>query len=271
VPTGPPPGVALVTGASSGIGRAYAESLAHRGYEVVAVARREERLRELALALAQRGPRTPRYVVADLSTASGLRACREAVGPGGVDVAVLNAGFGSLGPLAEAERGRQVEMARLNCVAVVDLACHVLPGMVERRRGAVIVVSSAAADQPIPFMSTYAASKAFGLHLAEALAEELRGTGVRAIAVCPGPVPTEFGAAAGAGGLPGPVPYVSAERVVERTWEGLRRGRRRVEVGPVARLTGLARPLPRGIPLRVAGWLHRRRKRAKSAVAPVRR
>ena len=83
-------------------------------------------------------------------------------------------------------------MVRLNCVAVVDLAAHVLPGMVARGAGALVVVSSAAAWQPVPFMATYAATKAFELHLTEALAEELRGTGVRALAVCPGPTRTEF-------------------------------------------------------------------------------
>ncbi|MDH3228148.1 MAG: SDR family NAD(P)-dependent oxidoreductase [Thermoleophilia bacterium] len=258
MPIGPPPGAALVTGASSGIGRAYAESLAQRGYEVIAVARRERRLRELVSALNDRGPRAPRFIVADLSKASGLQACRDAIGPTGVDVAVLNAGFGSLGPVAEADRRGQADMVRLNCVAVVDLACHVLPGMVRRGRGAVVVVSSAAADQPIPFMSTYAASKAFGLHFTEALAEELRGTGVRAIAVSPGPVRTEFGDSA-AGALSWPVPYSRAERVVERTWEGLRRGRGRVGVGPVSMLSQVARPLPRVISLRLAGHLHRRR------------
>jgi len=250
-----------VTGASSGIGRAYADSLVSRGYDVIAVARREKRLRELVAALNDRGPGSARYVVADLTKAGGLQACRDAIDRSGVDVAVLNAGFGSLGPLAAANRRREADMVRLNCVSVVDLACHVLPGMVDRGRGAVIVVSSAAADQPIPFMGTYAASKAFGLHFSEALAEELKGSGVRAIAVCPGPVHTEFGEAAGAGGFGGPVPYSAIEDVVERTWHGLRRGRRRVGVGHVARLTALARPLPRALPIRVAGYLHRRRDR----------
>ncbi len=261
MPIGSPPAAALVTGASSGIGWAYAESLVQRGYEVIAVARREKRLRELVAELTDRGPGTVRYVVADLTKASGLQACRDALGPNRVDVAVLNAGFGSLGPLIEADRRREADMVRLNCAAVVDLACDVLPEMVGRGRGAVIVVSSAAADQPIPFMSTYAATKAFGLHFTAALAEELRGTGVRAIAVCPGPVHTEFGAAAGAGSYQGPVPFSPVERVVERTWEGLRRGRVRVDVGPVAALTRVGRPLPRALPTRVAAYLHRRRER----------
>ena len=93
-------------------------------------------------------------------------------------------------------------MVRLNCVAVIDLAAHVLPGMVERGRGALVVVSSAAAWQPVPYMATYAATKAFELHFTEALAEELRGTGVRAVAVCPGPTRTEFTLSAGGSTVP---------------------------------------------------------------------
>lgn len=254
----PARGRALVTGASSGLGRAYASSLADRGYLVFAVARRADRLQDLAdeVVAARSGRIEP--IVADLTTTSGLGICRAAVGDG-VDIAVLNAGFGSLGPLAEADRRREADMVRLNCVAVTDLACDVLPGMVERGRGALIVVSSAAADQPIPFMATYAASKAFELHLVEAVAEELRGTGVKAIAVCPGPVHTEFGQQAGAGVIDGPIPHSSIGSVVERTWKALAHGRSRVGVGPIARLTRLARPLPRIVPIGVAGYIHRRR------------
>ncbi len=259
--TSSPRGRALVTGASSGLGWAYAESLADRGYRVLAVARREDRLRELAEGVTASGAGSIEPVVADLTTTSGLGVCRSAVGEGGVDVAVLNAGFGSLGALAEANREWEADMVRLNCVAVTDLACEVLPGMVERGRGALIVVSSAAADQPIPFMATYAASKAFELHLVEAVAEELRGTGVKAIAVCPGPVHTEFGKVASAGDIDGPVPYSSISSVVERTWKALAQGRSRVGVGPVARLTRMARPLPRIVPVGAAGYLHRRRER----------
>ena len=226
---------------------------------MIAVARRAERLRELEAEIADRRLPRLRAVPADLSTTEGLEVCRQAVADRGADVAVLNAGFGSLGPLAAAERAVQADMVRLNCVATVDLTCHLLPEMVRRRRGALIVLSSAAADQPIPFMATYAASKVFGLYLAEALAEELRGTGVRAIAVCPGPVHTEFGAVAGARDFASGIPHPSAEDVVERTWAGLRRGARRVGVGPVAALTAAARPLPRSLPLAIAGYLHRRR------------
>ena len=199
-----PRGPAVVTGASSGLGRAYAESLAARGHPLVAVARRADRLEELAAWARDRHGVETRIVAADLATEEGLALCREEIDRGDVpEVVVLNAGFGSSGPLWTLDRARESEMVRLNCVAVVDLAAHVLPGMVERGRGALVVMSSAAAWQPVPFMATYAATKAFELHLAEALAEELRGTGVHAIAVCPGPTRTEFSLSGRRAGLDG--------------------------------------------------------------------
>ena len=158
------------------------------------VARREDRLRELAGSWAERHGVEAQVVLADLlppTPASRPAATRSRRGPA-AGVVVLNAGFGLRGRVWELERERQSAMVRLNCLAVVDLAAHVLPGMVARGSGALVVVSSAAAWQPVPYMATYAATKVFELHLAEALAEELRGTGVRALAICPGPTRTEF-------------------------------------------------------------------------------
>ena len=157
------------------------------------MARREERLRALARRAREVHGVEARPVVADLATEEGLVACRRALDESPPpDVVILNAGFGLRGPLWELERARQADMVRLNCVAVVHLAAHALPRMVARGAGALVVVSSAAAWQPVPFMATYSATKAFELHFAEAVAEELRGTGVRALAVCPGPTRTEF-------------------------------------------------------------------------------
>ncbi|HTI33863.1 MAG TPA: SDR family NAD(P)-dependent oxidoreductase, partial [Miltoncostaea sp.] len=170
------PAPALVTGASSGLGRAYAESLAGRGHPLLLVARREDRLRELAAWAERTHGVAARVVVADLATEEGLAACRDAIDAGPpLGLAVLNAGFGDHAPVHAADRAKLTEMVRVNCVAVVDLAAHVLPGMVARRAGALVVMSSAAAFQPVPYMATYAATKAFELHLTEAIAEELRG------------------------------------------------------------------------------------------------
>ena len=198
-----PRGPALVTGASSGLGWAYADALASRGHPLIVVARREERLRALARRAREVHGVEARSVVADLTTDAGLAACRAALDEGPPpDVVVLNAGFGTHGPLWELDRARQTDMVRLNCAAVVDLAAHALPRMVARGAGALVVVSSAAAWQPVPYMATYAATKAFALHFAEAVAEELRGTGVRAVAVCPGPTRTEFTMSNGGGAHP---------------------------------------------------------------------
>ena len=263
--------LALVTGASSGIGRAFAERLASGGHPLLLVARREERLRELAVLLAERHGVQVGFAAADLATEEGRRACREAVDAvgGAVDTAVLNAGFGALGTVAGIGRARQVSMTALNCEAVVDLACHVLPGMLELGRGTLIVLSSAAAAQPIPYMATYAATKAFDLAFAEALAVELRGTGVRAIGVCPGPTSTGFSEAAGAvyGGRW--LPHETAEGVVDATFRALERGRSRVATGWLAKLTTVAaRLLPRRTVMWGAGAVHRRVKVTRRLQVP---
>ncbi len=253
-------GLAVVTGASSGLGRAYAESLAARGHPLLVVARRGDRLADLAGRMRERHGVTTRAVVADLATPEGMRAVREAVSeaPAAPEVVVLNAGFGSRGPLWELDRAREAEMVRLNCVAVVDLAAHVLPGMVAAGRGALVVVSSAAAWQPVPYMATYAATKAFELHWVEALAEELRGTGVRALAVCPGPTRTEFTTSAGGATSHPAIPFDDVDMVVRATWRALVAGRRRAPTGVVARGSMLAsRLLPRGLVLRAAALTHR--------------
>ena len=176
-------------------------------------------------------------MVADLTTDAGLAACRAALDEGPPpDVVVLNAGFGTHGPLWELDRARQTDMVRLNCAAVVDLAAHALPRMVARGAGALVVVSSAAAWQPVPYMATYAATKAFALHFAEAVAEELRGTGVRAVAVCPGPTRTEFTMLTGAERtLRWSIPHDDVDLVVRATWRALAAGRRRAPTGWVAR------------------------------------
>ncbi len=256
-------GPAVVTGASSGLGRAYAVSLAARGHPLLVVARREERLRELADEVARDHGVETRIVVADLAREEGLATAAAAVAEGETpEVLVLNAGFGSRGRLWERDPGREADMVRLNCVAVVDLGARALPRMVAAGRGAVVVVSSAAAWQPVPFMATYAATKAFELHWTEALAEELRGTGVRAVAVCPGPTRTEFTLSGGGGSTYPGIPFDDVDMVVRATWRALAGGRRRAPTGLVARGSMLAsRVLPRGLVLRAAAATHRERPR----------
>lgn len=257
------PKVAVITGASSGIGLAFARNLARRGHHLVLVARRRDRLERIAAWARETHGVGTTVVVADLCTEEGLAMTREAVSGLGCapTVAVLNAGFGSRGAIAGLDRAREADMVRLNCTAVVDLAAHVVPAMVGAGRGAVVVVSSAAAWQPIPNMATYAATKAFGLHFAEALARELDGTGVRAVAVCPGPTRTEFTTGAGSQVLPRAIPYDTPEMVVRATWRALAAGRGRVPVGAVSRVALWAnRLVPRPLVVRTAGAVHRRRR-----------
>jgi len=245
---------ALVTGASSGLGEQFARQLAARGYELVLVARREERLRALADELPGDAAIIPHDLAAD---AAGLR--EKVVGLGlEIDLLVNNAGFGTYGRIWEIEEGRDAELVRLNCEAVVVLTRAFLPPMLERRRGGVIVVASTAGMQPLPYEATYAASKAFALSYTEALSEELRGSGVRALAVNPGPVPTEWQQVAGhddVGVVPGEIP---AEQCVAEALEAWDAGRRSVIPGRLMRWVMRGSRLgPKALQLRVAERLYR--------------
>jgi len=189
---------ALVTGASSGIGAEIARELARRGHGVVLVARRVEQLQDLAGELSATGvraevlptdllDRNARAGLPDRVTALGLT----------VDILVNNAGLSTLGPVHRADAEAEQRMVELDVMAVVDLCTRFLPGMVERGRGGVLNVASTAAFQPLPGQAGYGGSKAFVLSYTRALGGELKGTGVTATTLCPGPVDTGFGEAAG--------------------------------------------------------------------------
>jgi short-subunit dehydrogenase len=244
---------ALVTGASSGIGEQFARQLSARGHETILVARRADRLERLAAEL----PSPSHIVACDLmNDAPNLPARVSELGLD-VDLLVNNAGFGTYGRFWEIDPGRDAEMVRLNCEVVVTLTRSFLPAMVERRGGGVIVVASSAGMQPIPYEATYAASKAFALTFTEALHEELRGTGVRALAVNPGPVPTEWQRIAGfegVGVVPGAIP---PERVVSEALAAFDRGRRSIVPGRLVRwLLRASRLGPRSLPLRITARLY---------------
>jgi short-subunit dehydrogenase len=190
---------ALVTGASSGIGAALAEELAAGGAHLVLTARRARRLQTLRRKLrAERGIRIE-LLPADLAQPNApeeIFAFTEGRGIA-VDLLVNNAGIGSYGQFRESDRERELGIVQVNCSALVHLTYLYLPGMVERRSGAILIVSSTAAYQGVPYMATYAASKGFGLLFAEALAREVEGHGVRVCALCPGPTASEFQKVAG--------------------------------------------------------------------------
>lgn len=187
----------LVTGASSGIGAEFARGFAARGHDVTIVARRADRLEELAGDLRTRHGVAVDPVVADLEVARGRSTVARALRSRDTWILVNNAGFGTRGRLADLDAARERAEVQVNVVALHELTLAVLPGLIRSKTGGVINVASTAAFQPLPYMSTYAATKAFVLHFTEALAEELRGTEVRAMALCPGPVRTEFGDVAG--------------------------------------------------------------------------
>ena len=188
--------VALVTGASAGLGTDFARQLSADGARLVLVARRKERIEALAAELGK-----ARGVALDLSEAGAAERLMADVAAHGehVDLLVNNAGFGLAGRVAEQDGRRLRQMIDLNCGVLTELAHAVLPGMIERRRGGILNVASTAAFQPGPGVAVYFATKAYVLSFTEALHEELRGTGIHVTALCPGPVATEFAEVAGFG------------------------------------------------------------------------
>ena len=255
LPAPQPTSTALVTGASSGIGAAIAHELAGRGHNVVVVARREERLRELASQLTGEHGVNAHVLTADLGDAAARDRLVADIDELGLDVEILinNAGYGDNGRLDRANRERVVEMVRLNCEALLDLQARYSPAMVERGRGAILNVASTAAFQPMPGTATYAATKAFVLSLSEATHTEIKGKGVTVTALCPGPVKTEFAEVAGIGGAEEQVPdlfWSSAEGVAKAAIDGLAGGKRVVVPGLLNRAGAIGgQHVPRALAL----------------------
>jgi uncharacterized protein len=194
----PPPskdGAVVVTGASSGIGEEIAREFARRGYQLALVARRAERLRDLAESLGG----VTHVLPADLSIPAQRAALVDQLAALGLvaDVLVNNAGMANLGRVAISDAETELKLIEVDVSAVVDLCSRFVPGMVGRGRGAVLNVASVGAFGPVPGQATYAAAKAFVLSYTEAMRQELRGTGVAAATLCPGPVRTGFGEGAG--------------------------------------------------------------------------
>ncbi len=190
-----PGGTAIVTGASAGIGAALAPRLAAAGWDVLLVARRAERIEALAQEIARAHGREARALALDVARDDAFAAL-EAACPAPA-VLVNNAGAGRFGPAEATPADEQAATVRLNCEALTRLTLGYLPGMLARGRGVILNVASIAAFQPVPYFAVYAATKAYVLSLSEALDVEARARGVRVVAVCPGPVPTEFQGIAG--------------------------------------------------------------------------
>lgn len=255
--------VALVTGASVGIGRAFAEELARRGHDLVLVARNQDQLDEAAEQLRRRHSVTVEVLAADLTISSDLAevAARLASeGDRGVDVLVNNAGRGSHGPFASCDLEDQLGQIDLNVRALVHLTHAALSVMVGRGSGRILNVASVAGFQPVPNESVYAATKAFVLSFSEGLSEELRGTGVTLTALCPGFTRSEFQERAGidARSLPA-VLWQDAPEVAVAGLDALMAGRAVCVPGPVNKvLGGLTRLAPRSVVRASSGALVRR-------------
>ncbi|MGA8043878.1 MAG: SDR family oxidoreductase [Terracidiphilus sp.] len=238
---------ALVTGASAGIGVALARELARRGAKLMLTARRVERLEAQAAELTAQGTEV-RVVAADLNDPAAPQQIFDATEGAGlpVDILVNNAGLGQYGAFHLSPVEQELSQVRVNCESVVRMTRLFLPRMVERRQGWVMVVASTASFQPIPYMTTYAATKVFDRFFAQALAAEVARFGVKVTALCPGPTESEFFDVARAGAFKRRVQ--SAEDVARQGVEGMARGNQVVIPYLRGRLTSL---LVRALPVKL--------------------
>jgi uncharacterized protein len=253
---------ALVTGASSGIGRELADLLAHDGYDLILPARHRDALESLAGPWRALG-RKVAVLAADLSQPGGAQALHQQVKQQGhaVDILVNNAGIGTYGAFHEIEPNKDLELLQINVVAPTALARLFLPEMVERKQGRILNVASLGAFQPGPYMATYCASKAFVLSLSEAIASELHGTGVTVTALCPGPVKTNFQQRAGnQHSRLNSGPMMDARTVAVLGYRGLMKGQRIVLPGLKTKLLAFSNRLA---PRSLAAWI------AKQVLGPV--
>jgi hypothetical protein len=255
--------VALITGASAGIGTSFARRLADRGHDLVIVARRKDRLDDLAQEITKSSNREVEVLVADLESAKGVRVVEDRVVDADrpVDLLVNNAGFGTSGRFDQLPIEAEEAEINLNVIALVRLTHAALGAMVERGHGGVINVSSVGAYQPTPHSATYAATKAFVSSFTNAIHEELRGTGVKAMVLAPGFTHTEFHLRAGIDDQ-GQVPeflWQSADEVVAAALRDYDRGKAVCIPGPInTAAAAFSGSLPAGITRRIAAMVTKR-------------
>ena len=255
----------LITGASSGIGECFARKLAARGRNVLLVARSEEKLITLCNELGRSNNIRAQYVALDLSEPeSAAQLFAEATKRGlSVDMLINNAGFGSMGEFSKLDLARELNMIDLNIKSLVELTHRFLQPMIERKQGEIINVASTAAFQPVPYMATYAATKAFVLSFSEALWEENRSYGIKVLALCPGVTDTNFFEAARGHKPPARVSQ-TPEEVVDTALRGLAQGKSHIISGWTNFLmTQSERLAPRSLITRVAGRMMRSQQKDK--------
>lgn len=247
---------ALITGASYGIGAAFAQRLAAAGATLILTARSAERLQALATQLGTQYGAEVHVVCADLAATTGARAIFDETERRKltVDLLINNAGFGALGEFASLSLPRQLEMIQVNISSLVELTHLYLQAMKVRRSGAVLNVASTASFQAVPYFAVYAATKAFVLSFSEALAEECLPFGVRVMALCPGSTATNFQEVAGSQRINSPRFPQTAEQVADAGLDALAQGRAAVISGTLNKVqTQLQRALPRRVITKLAG------------------
>jgi short-subunit dehydrogenase len=249
----------LITGASSGIGETFARKLAAQGHDVLLVARSEDKLIALCNELGLNHNVRAQYFVADLSQPDAPARLLEETRERNLEIDLLinNAGFGSMGEFGKLDLNRELNMIDLNVRSLVELTHLFLQPMRQRGSGSIINVASTASFQPVPFMATYAATKAFVLSFSEALWEENRAYGVKVMALCPGVTETSFFEASRMKRPPGRVIQTS-EQVVDVALRALKRGKSSVISGWPNRITVESeRVVPRSLILRAIGAIMR--------------
>lgn len=255
--------VAVITGASAGLGVHFAENLAAARRDLLLVARRADRLDALAARLRAEHGITVDVIAIDLSAPDAPRALIDQAHARGLSITMLinNAGFGARGAFDGLDLARQAEMIDLNCRALMALCHLVLPGMIARGQGEILNVASTAAFQPGPWMAVYYATKAFVLSFSEALHEEVKDKGVRVSALCPGPTRTEFADVADMSDSELFKRFASDANAVARDGLAALRANRAVKVSGVlnAVMAGSIRFTPRGLARRIAGSLQKAR------------
>lgn len=254
--------IALVTGASAGIGRAFAEGLAHRGYDLVVVARDTARLEALDKELAAAAGATTEVLTADLGDPEQLARveARVADSTRPIDLLVNNAGFGTFGTFHELPIDREQQEITLNVIALTRLTHAALGPMVQRGTGGVINVSSIAGYQPTPTNATYGATKAFVSSLSQGIHEELKGTGVTCMVLCPGFTRTEFQDRAGIDSADIPdFLWQEAATVVDHAMKAFAKGKAVCVPGVLNQTTaGFSATVPSSVSRRVAALIVKR-------------